>query len=288
MKEGLRLSTLFVLILFSLTFISASTGCELSISLLNQDPYLAVPGDYVKLVFQIDGVANSECGDVIFQLSEKYPISFDPGQSNEIMIKSGTYTKDHSSFLMAPYTVRVDTDALDGDNTIEVSFANNKNNIASSFQTKQFNLNVEDVRANFEVFVKDYDPTTRQITFQILNTAKNDIYALTASIPQQDNIVVKGSNINIVGDLDAKDYTTTAFEATPKNGQIILSLEYNDAINTRRTVVKNVSFESDYFTGRITDQKNFPIGTILIWTMAIGLVVWFFVRRYQKKKKSNK
>ena len=276
-----------LLFMLSISF-AVAEACDLKVSLLNQDPYPAVPGDYVKLVFQISGVENPECGDVMFQLSQKYPIEFDPGQSNEVAVKSGTYTKDHSSFLMAPFKVRVDNNALDGDNAIEASYANSKDGITPTFQTKQFNLNVQNVKADFEVFVKDYDFTTKMITFQILNTAKNNIYALAVNVPQQKNIVVKGSNINIVGDLDAKDYTTTAFEATPSNGQITLNLEYTDAINVRRTVTENVSFDSNYFVGRVADVKKSPVGTVVTWIVILVIIGFFVFKRYQKKKKAKK
>ena len=126
------------------------------------------------------------------------------------------------------------------------------------------------------------------ITFQILNTAKNNIYALAVNVPQQKNIVVKGSNINIVGDLDAKDYTTTAFEATPSNGQITLNLEYTDAINVRRTVTENVSFDSNYFVGRVADVKKSPVGTVVTWIVILVIIGFFVFKRYQKKKKAKK
>jgi hypothetical protein len=276
-----------LLLMLSISFATAE-ACNLQVSLLNQDPYPAVPGDYVKLVFQIDGVANPECGDVIFQLSEKYPISLDPGQSNEVTITSGTYTKDHSSFLMAPYTVRVDDNALDGDNAIEVSFANSRSGVVPSFQTKEFNLNVENVKADFEVFVKDYNYNTKEITFQILNTDENDVFALTVELPNQNNLVVKGSSRNIVGDLDSNDYTTTTFEATPKDGQITMKIIYTDAINVRRTVMKTVSFDSTYFTGRVADVKKSPTGTIVAWVVIVAVVGYYFFRKYQKKKKAKK
>lgn len=276
-----------LLLIFSISFVAAE-ACDLQVSLLNQDPYPAVPGDYVKLVFQIDGVANHECGDVIFQLSEKYPISFDPGQSNEITITSGTYTKDHSSFLMAPYQVRIDDNALDGDNIIEVSFANSRGGVIPSFQTKEFNLNVENVKADFEVFVKDYDATNREITFQILNTDENDVFALTVEVPIQKNIVVKGSNRNIVGDLDSNDYTTTTFEAMPNDGEIKLNIVYTDSINVRRSLTKNVVFDSDYFVGRKADEKKSPTSSIITGVIILVLVGYYFFRRYQKKKKAKK
>ncbi|MBC8435085.1 hypothetical protein H8D91_01140 [archaeon] len=271
-------------IIFSLSFVLAE-ACDLQVSLLNQDPYPAVPGDYVKLVFQISGVENPECGDVIFKLAEQYPIQFDPAQSNEITIKSGTYTKDHSSVLMAPYKVRIDENALNGDNVIEVSFANSKNSITTSFQSQQFDLNIEDVKADFEVFVKDYDTTTKEITLQILNIGENDIYALTVRIPEQENIVIKGADRNIVGDLDSNDYTTTTFESSPKDGSITIEITYTDAINVRRTLTKTVSYDSGYFKGRVADQKKAPVGAIITWIVVIGLAAWFFIRRYQKKKK---
>jgi hypothetical protein len=282
MKKELMI---LLLMMFSLTLVVAEP-CDLEVSLLNQDPYPAVPGDYVKLVFQISGVENPECGDVIFQLSEQYPIQFDAGQPNQVTIKSGTYTKDHSSSLMAPYKVRLAADALDGDNIIEVSFANSQNGVTTSaFQTQQFNLNVENVKADFEVYVKDYQAATREITFQILNIAENDIFALTVEIPEQEGVGVKGATRNIVGDLDSNDYTTTTFEATPNDGKILLNLIYTDKINERRTSQELVDFDSQYFIGRVADEKKAPIGAIITWVVVIGLIAWFVVRRILKKKK---
>ncbi len=50
-----------------------SAACSPDASLINQDPYPAIPGDYVKVVFQIDGLENPECGIVTFGIKEEYP-----------------------------------------------------------------------------------------------------------------------------------------------------------------------------------------------------------------------
>ncbi len=280
MKRG------FVFVMLSVFLISfvMAESCDLEAKLLNQDPYPAVPGDYVDLVFQITGLENPNCGDVSFELLEKYPISFDPNENPLVVVKSGTYTKDHSSVLMVPYTVRVDESALDGDNTIEVSFSDSYGS-SSVRETKQFNLNVEDVKAEFEVYVKDYNFQTHELTFQILNTAKNDIYALSIEIPKQESVVVKGANRNIVGDLDSNDYTTTTFEAIPTDGKINLKLIYTDEINERRTILQSINFDSSYFNGRIADKKQFPIKTVLFLLVFISFLAWFFVKRNSKKNK---
>src|SRR3989338_9175616 len=79
-----------------------ATACFLNVSLINQDPYPAVPGDYVKIVFQITGTENPECESVFFELLSEYPISFDPNTTSKIQIKGGTFTKDYSPYFMVP------------------------------------------------------------------------------------------------------------------------------------------------------------------------------------------
>ena len=280
MKRGLLISTVLVLI-FSMLFVS-SEACNLGISLINQDPYPAIPGDYVKLVFQIEGVSNPQCGKIEFELLEQYPLVFDPNFNSIVTADSGIYHRDYNSFLIAPYKVRIDESALEGDTPIEVQYKYGTN---TAYLTKEFNINIEDTRADFEIYVKDYNPTTKEITFEILNIAEVDIEALTLEIPKQDNIEVKGSKINIVGDLDSNEYTTASFEAVPKEGEINLLVSYTDSINERRTLEKNVLFEPEYFQDRNGDQKSISIWFYLFWILVIALVIYYFYKRAKKKRK---
>jgi len=270
---------LLCLILLVMPLISAR--CVLDVSLINQDPYPAIPGDYVKLVFQIDGLEERECGDVSFELNEKFPISFDPGTSNIFSAEAGIFERTYGSFLLVPFKVRVDEDALDGENPIE-AFVSTKR---ADDILYEFNLTIEDARADFEVFIKDYDTTTNIMTLEILNTGENDVYALTIDIPKQDNIQVKGSPINIVGDLDSNDYTTADFEAVMQDGEITLDLLYIDEINVRRTVTKNIPFESSYFIGRKQDENGRGTGFYVVILVIVVLVGWWLLKKYKKRKK---
>ncbi len=278
MKKGVSL--LLILMIFSMGGVLAER-CNLEASMINQDPYPALQGDYVKVVFQLDGIANPECGLVEFELVNKYPISFDLPEQSKITVDAGTYQKDFSSFLVAPFKVRVDENALDGDNPIEVRYKYSGN---EAYETKQFDLNIEDTRVDFEIHVKNYNAATNIITFEILNIGKSDIEALTIEILQQDNILVKGSNRNIVGDLDSNEYTTADFEATLHEGEINIKLIYTDSINERRTVAKNVYFNPEYFEGRVADEDK--SNTSLYFTLLVvgGLVGYYFYRKYKKKK----
>lgn len=280
-----KLVSLFLmLMLLSVSGVLAER-CNLQASMINQDPYPALQGDYVKVVFQLDGVANTECGRVEFELVENYPISFDLPEQAKIEIDSGTYQKDFSSFLIAPFKVRVDENALDGDNPIEVKYRHSGN---EAYETKQFDLNVEDTRADFEIHVKNYNFVTKTITFEILNIGESDIEALTLEVPKQENIVIKGSNRNIVGDLDSNEFTTADFEATPVEGEINLKLTYTDSINERRNVAKDVYFNPEYFEGRISNAEKSNTGLYIVILVIGGIVGFYFYRRHKKKKAQEK
>lgn len=283
MKKVLLISLILGIFLFSLIGVSAE-ACKITPTLINQDPYLATPGDYVKLVFQVDGLANPECGNVEFELIEKYPLIFDPNTESKVIIESGIYKKDFSSSSTVRYKVRVDENALDGDNPIEVQFRYGNN---PNYETKQFNLEVLDTRADFEIHIKDYSTTTKTLTFEVLNIGKTDVKALTLEIPKQTNIDVKTSNINNAGDLDSQEYTTADFEATPNQGDIKVKITYTDSIGERRTVEKSVYFNPEYFQGRVEDQKQTGAGVYIV-PIIIVLVIAFLIYRKIKKKKAKK
>ena len=276
MKKAVMLF-LFVL---SLSLVNAD-ACDLSVSLLNQDPYPAVPGDYVKLVFQIEGLDSPDCSDVTFNLLQDYPIELNPNENATRKFRKVDYIKDYESNLLIPYKVRINEDALDGENPIEVNLQNKGD--APLSQT--FNIEVDDVRADFEVYIKNYNYQTHELELEILNIAESDVEALTVEIPKQENINVKGSNRIVVGDLDSNEYTSADFEATISNGQININLIYSDAINTRRTNNKAIIFDNSYFTERVTDKKPTSIQTYLFWGIAIIALGWLAIKKFNKKKR---
>ena len=275
MKKGII--SVLLIVLFATTF--ALAKCDLNVSMVNQDPYPAVPGDYVKILFQVSGVASTECGDITLELLENYPLRFDPGFNSIQTFKAGTFTRGYNSNWVVPFNVRVDPSALDGDAEVEVIYSTK----GSSYLTQSvlFDLNVEDVRADFNVFIRSYDYSNKRLVFEVLNTAKSDIQSLVLSIPSQENIKVLGGNKNIVGDLDSNDYTSTDFTAIPQDGKILVELEYTDTTGERSSLEKEVLFESEYFEYTKPDNSGTTRNLIIL----VVVVILFFVWRYFKKKK---
>lgn len=282
MKKGDKLFLIaFLFVVISAMNVSATT-CDLTISLINQDPMPAIPGESVRLIFQVDGVENSECGTVEIELLENYPITLEPGQKAKYSIESGIYAQNYQSFFIAPYKAIVDKDALNGESIIEIGYKYSGN---KGYIIKQFELDIEDTRADFEVFVKNYNPTTNILTLEILNIAGTNVEALTIEIPDQENIIIKGSNRNIVGDLDSNEYTTTDFRAIPKDGEIELLIHYTDKINERRTIEEEVTFNGKYF--KDLGEKKGGISGWFVFLIVV-LVAGYLIYRRKKKKKQFK
>jgi len=280
LKRGYNFIFFLGLTIFLTAVVAAE--CNLNASLINQDPYPAVPGDYVKLVFQITGVGDPNCGDITAELVPEYPISFDPNIDSKKIIKGGTYTKDYNSYLMVPYKVRVDGEALDGDTPIKLIFGSDQ----ESLKIEQFDLNIKDVRVEFEAYINDYDPNTLILTIEIINPGENDVEALAVEIPDQDNIVIKGSNINVIGALDSKDYTTAEFKGNLKKGYIDLIIRYTDEINERRTDNIKVYFDPKYFgDGKGSTTKVIYI-IYLVSIVVLSIIVYFVYKKIRKKKKT--
>jgi len=264
-----------LLMVFCVNYVSAAS-CSPNVKLLSQDSYPAIPGEYVKLVFQIDNVASSECNNLEFELLEKYPIIFDSGTSAVFKFGSTSYQRQFSSFVTVPYKVRIDETALEGDNPIETSLK-----IGSVNYLNEFNLSVQDLRADFEIHIDKYSYATKDLTLEILNIADSDVKALTLEIPKQDNIKISGSNVNVVGDLDSNEYTTADFVAIPKDGEINVKILYTDTDGTRREIIKQVNFDSSYF---IPDKgKKFNTFYIVLIVL-IGIVVYTYYHKRRKKK----
>ena len=272
---------ILLLLVLSVGFAAAEIRCDLNATLLNQDPYPAVPGDYVKLVFQLEGIDDTDCNDITFNLLADYPIEFNPGESGLRTFDRVNYLKDYESNILIPYEVRINKDALDGTNPIEVRAQSR----GDAPLVKTLNLEIDDVRAAFEVYVKDYSYATNEMTLEILNIESSDVEALSLEIPKQDSINVKGANRIVVGDLDSNEYTTADFEAIPSDGEFKINLIYSDTINTRRTVEETVNFDSSYFTNRKADIKTTSTTTYIIWAVVIILLGWWIIKKFKKKKK---
>lgn len=245
----------------------------------------AVPGEVVKLLFQITGTENPECGNINLEFIEDYPFTLDSGYSKIQTVQGGTYQRDFNSFWMVPYKVRVSPDALDGEQKLSLkTWINTDTQFAKIYD---FNVTVEEVRTEFIITLDSYSFTTNKLVLGIVNIGENTAQSITVEVPEQENVEVSGGHVKILGELDSNEDTTVTFDAALKSGPIKINLEYNDDVGERRVISKEVVFSEGAFEN--TKQKSGPsVGTILFSLIVIALAVYFFLRRRKAKRKSQR
>jgi len=279
-KKLLTFLLVGIFAVFSLQVVSAD--CNLAAELVNQDPYPAVPGETLELVFQVSGVQNPDCNGAVFELMEKYPFSLAPGESAKKTLAGGTYTQNYKTEWVIPYDLVVDKDALDGKKQLEVRY---KSGTGDLYYSKKFNISVKDVRVDFEISVKDYNQIEEKIIFEILNIGKYNVEALAIDMPEQENFVLKGSPRVIVGSLDSNEEDSFTFSGIPQRGNINLIVSYTDNVGERRSIEETVFFEPKYFPQ--TNQKGVRIWKYLI-ILVIAVAIFFWIRKKRKKKEHHR
>jgi hypothetical protein len=272
-------------LLFSMVLIGfASASCDMGVTLLNQDPYPATPGEYVKVVFQVNGTETTECNKVFFDIVPVYPFSIEESDTR-IVIPGGTYITGYESFILKAYKLRVDKDALDGDNKIKVAYGFVTGGSTNSY-IKDFYINVKDARTDFEVSIQDYDAATKTITFGIINVGKYDIESLTLELPEQENIKLVGGSPAIIGSLSSNDDTTANVPAVPKVGEIKVKLNYNDQNDVRRKIEKTAYFSNNLLENGAAKPTR-DIYFYLFWIAIIVVVLWVVYGYFRRKKAKN-
>jgi hypothetical protein len=286
MKRGI-LVLVFAVFLMSVSMVAALKECNLDASLINQDPYPAVPGEYVKVVFELTGISSLDCGLINFEVEDDYPFLFDSGVERITTFNPVTYTSGFKNTAVLPYRIRIDEEALDGENEIRVIHYGSSVDF-NTFVEQTFNITVEDSRTDFEVHVKDYSFDEKKLIFEILNIGEKDIEALTIEIPEQDSVKIIGSDRVIIGDVDSNEDDTALFYVELKGDEIKLDVYYTDQIGVRRKVGKTVIINRDNFK-RSVDDGNGLLSPATSFFLGIVLVVAaYYGFRWWKKRKERK
>ena len=316
MKQKKCVKTLGLLIFFSislLTFASAES-CTLSISLVNQDPYPAIPGDYVDVVFQMSGIDNPECKGAVFELVPSYPFSIDENDITRILDGS-SWTAKYKSEWMIPYSVRVASDAFDGNATLKVNYGQD-----NAFMSKDFNIVIQDSRTAFDAVIQD--STASDVSIAIANIGKYTANSVVVRIPEQDSFTTTGTDGQMVGNLDSGDYTIVSFSVSAitkrnfqnpnsdeeirdelnsenKNSNLEFDIYYTDELGERRIVNMELPLQMastlltedgempEGFPGRNmrTDESSWSHWYTLIIILLLAGGIFFLSKKYPKKTK---
>jgi len=309
-----------ILLMFSITTINlvradsttSNTLCFPVINLINQDPNPAIPGEYVKVLFEASGLDNPACKGMAVKLNPQYPFSLDPDYDPIQTLDGNTYISGYKTTWMIPYKIRVADDALDGDYDLKLIYhnGNNKDFESYGFIEKTFNITITDVRTDFATVIQGTSGT--QVSIGIVNTGKNTANSMVVGIPRQENFMVTGISQQIIGNLAAGDYTIVNFNINSMNQRnatrgnqlfnitrarnqsfnqsssylgtnqmLKVQIDYTDGIGKRRNITKEIEFSSSS-DGNFTLRgiSGFPgqagrssSSKLPIWAYIIGIIV---------------
>ena len=289
----------------------------LQISLVNQNPSSADPGSYVDLLFKVENMGTENAENVTLELLPEYPFYLDSGVSAVNNLGTVNGLQNGNNAFLVKYKVKVDKDAVNGDNEIKLKYSDGD---SLSYSIVTFNVSVSNPRTDFDVIVQD--STATSTTMAIANIGANSAYSTIVRIPQQENFVVSGASASIIGNLDAGDYTLVSFQISTMNianvsnpsrapstgagrfitnpsntNNITVEISYTDELGIRRVIQKQVPFNamsgtSTYLNRTQSTSSLFGNGNlssngltyIAIGVVGIVIIVAIFKIRKRKKK----
>ena len=175
-----------VIILSSFAFSLTSTNfARLDIQLLNQNPDPVEPGKYVELRFIVENLGGKQADNFIFELVPEYPFSLDPGSDVRRTIGSlNSYQTGDYAYVMY-YNVRVDANAVIGDNKIRYRYSTDGGNNWITLKSevrideRDYLIGISDVKTDPEKAVpgKEFD-----LNFNLKNMAFSEISNLKVNL----------------------------------------------------------------------------------------------------------
>lgn len=269
-----------------------SSSSNLQIQILRYEPYPVAPGEYFTLYIKVECSGTTSCKNVVFELDPSYPFSVD----DESQLRTDVGTLINGQPIVLEYKVRVNESAVSGSNQITFLYGKNGN----IFLKKPFNITIEDVQTKFDAIVQDY--SSGEVSIAIANIGANDANSMIVRIPEQKGFSTSGTNAQMLGNLDAGDYTVTGFSVNGDGNALIVQIDYTDSIGERRTEYLNLSFStkdsgvSSMLNGTIpngtlpngTSDTKKSNKTLLVVVIIIVCGAGFFIYRHIKKSRSMK
>ncbi len=253
-----KLTSILILLLFT-SLISAveinysvdynSNGLQLTA--IKYEPYPANPGEYFELWLQVRLGATVNYAK--FQLVEEFPFSLD---SNENPLRE--FKEINSQEILLKYTVRVSKDAVEGVNILKIKSSTTLN---GNEVERQFDINIANAQTNFDAVIQESSDSA--ISLAIANVGKNTANSVIVKVPEQESFTVSGTDGQMVGNLDAGDYTVVSFSVNQNkikssNSIFKFDIYYTDNIGERRIINMELPIKTKITTGNFSSE-NFSL-----------------------------
>lgn len=263
------------------------------VELISINPTSLKLGEKANITFTIANKGSSQINNVIFTWSTQGNAILPLGSDNRIIIP----VINANSFYEIPVEVSVSPNAIPGLYSLSISIQYQDKTGANQSISSVAGIEVGG-ETDFDVSVQE--STSTLTTLAITNIGTTTAYSTVVRIPQQENFRVIGTSSNVLGNLNAGDYTLASFQILPTrnftqgaNRKLLVEISYTDAVGIRRVVEKDVEigmFLNTTFTRTRTTQFQAPLSNgllyIIIGIVGILCVILFLkARKWIKRKK---
>lgn len=211
MKKQFLIFVLVGILFFSNIGLAASNieKPSFQVSQMKSDPYPVEPGEYATLWIQVYNTGTETAENVTFELDPEYPFSLDPNEKAKRSFSSIPGLFD----VVLKYKIRVDSDAVDGDNELNLKYKIGE----GGWVTKEMELYVNEAgnKADLEpLFVstepKPYPGGETTLKIDLANVAPGTAYYTVVGV--ESPIADIPVNKIFIGTLDADDFDTLEFD----------------------------------------------------------------------------
>ena len=214
-----------------------SDGSNVDITLINQDPATAQPGEYVDLKFKISNQGQSPAEDTSVELVESFPFSLDPDVSanRELGDMRGAAIGDDS--YIVEYRVRVDENAVESENEISLKYTTGDDDFSV---TRDFDISVDDVGTDFELSAGKVSASS--IPVNLDNIGDKSAESVHVVLPDQSGINKEGVETQVVGSMDSGENKEVDFAVSniSVGSSYRFEIHYTDGNGVRRELVRNI------------------------------------------------
>jgi hypothetical protein len=214
-----------------------SDGSNVDISLINQDPATAQPGEYVDLKFKISNQGLKSAEDTTVELVESYPFSLDPdvSASRELGDLRGAAIGDDA--YIVEYRVRVDENAVETENEISLKYTTGDDGFSV---TRDFDISVDDVGTDFELSAGKVSASSIPVNLDNIGDKSAD--SVHVILPDQSGIVKEGLRTKVLGGIESGENKVVDFAVSniSKGESYRFEIHYTDGNGVRRELVRNI------------------------------------------------
>ena len=272
-NKTIRLAIIATFIIIILSSIAISTlyqiplahGSRIKISLLNQDPDPASPGNYIELRWTVENLGSSASDDVYIEIVPDYPFSLRPTDDKITNIGSLNGRQLGEEAYTFYRKLKIDENAVEGDNTIRLRYRVGKEGVW--VEPDKFTARVRSIDAALSIESVSVSPSKfipgrpSKVTFKIKNLADSTMKDITFKLDLTLSTIVAGSTtadlisayekipfvpVNSATEKNIKllkpqetatlDYTLIAFpNAESGVYKIPITLKYRDELSTEYT-----------------------------------------------------